>query len=50
MPVFQLKDGNVGYKDRQVLKDVNWTVRQGDRVALTGANGKPSCLGCDGLD
>ena len=38
-PVFQLKKGNIGYKDRKVLQNVSWTVRQGDRVALTGANG-----------
>ena len=36
----ELKEANIGYKDRKVLKNVDWTIREGDRIALTGANGE----------
>jgi molybdate transport system ATP-binding protein len=38
-PVVELHDVNVSYGDRVVLKDVNWTVRAGERWAVLGPNG-----------
>lgn len=39
--VFALHKGNVKYHDRHILRDISWKLAQGDRVVLTGANGKP---------
>jgi ABC-type molybdenum transport system ATPase subunit/photorepair protein PhrA len=38
--VIQLDNANIQYGPRKVLSDITWTLRAGDRVALTGANGK----------
>lgn len=38
--VFTLQQGNVKYHDRHILRDISWKLEQGDRVVLTGANGK----------
>ncbi|KAI0044852.1 P-loop containing nucleoside triphosphate hydrolase protein [Auriscalpium vulgare] len=35
----EMQDVNVKYHDRHVLKDINWTLRAGDRWHLQGANG-----------
>ncbi|KAI9441834.1 P-loop containing nucleoside triphosphate hydrolase protein [Lactarius indigo] len=34
-----MKNVNVRYHERHVLKDINWTIRSGDRWHLQGANG-----------
>lgn len=41
-PVIQLKDVNIAYgaeKDRPILSDISWTVREGERWVLAGPNG-----------
>lgn len=38
--IFRVDKANIGYQDRKVLKEISWTLRAGDRVALTGANGE----------
>jgi len=35
-----MQNVNVRYHERHVLKDINWTIRSGDRWHLQGANGK----------
>lgn len=37
--VVKLKDVHVGYGDRTILRDINWTIRQGERWILSGPNG-----------
>ncbi|KZT37288.1 P-loop containing nucleoside triphosphate hydrolase protein [Sistotremastrum suecicum HHB10207 ss-3] len=37
--VIVMKGVNVSYSTRHILKDVNWTIREGDRWQLQGANG-----------
>ncbi|KAF7291234.1 p-loop containing nucleoside triphosphate hydrolase protein [Mycena indigotica] len=37
--VVEMKDVNVAYGPRQVLKNINWTIRQGERYHLRGTNG-----------
>lgn len=37
--IVRMKDVNIKYGEVLILKDVNWTIRQGDRWALVGANG-----------
>ncbi|KDQ12000.1 hypothetical protein BOTBODRAFT_113519 [Botryobasidium botryosum FD-172 SS1] len=37
--VVSLKGVRVAYHDRQVLNDINWTIREGDRWHLHGPNG-----------
>ena len=39
MSFVQLAGVNIAFGDRDILKEVNFSVRRGDRVALTGANG-----------
>ncbi|HXG11205.1 MAG TPA: ATP-binding cassette domain-containing protein [Gemmataceae bacterium] len=38
-PVIELRDVNVIYGGRAILKDVSWTVRAGERWAVLGPNG-----------
>jgi molybdate transport system ATP-binding protein len=38
-PVVELRGVNVSYGGRKIIKDLNWTVRQGERWALLGPNG-----------
>lgn len=42
--VFEIKKGHVRYGDREILKDVDWIVRKGERWALTGRNGSGKSL------
>jgi molybdate transport system ATP-binding protein len=37
--VIELRNVNVAYGDRRVLRDVSWTVRAGERWAVLGPNG-----------
>ncbi|KAF9533359.1 P-loop containing nucleoside triphosphate hydrolase protein [Crepidotus variabilis] len=37
--VVELKNVSVAYGSRQILKDINWEVKQGDRWHLQGSNG-----------
>ncbi|KAI0293405.1 P-loop containing nucleoside triphosphate hydrolase protein [Russula brevipes] len=37
--VVDMQNVNVRYQERHVLKDINWTIRAGDRWHLQGANG-----------
>lgn len=39
-PVAILKNVNVTYGTRKVLDSINWTIREGQRWHLQGANGK----------
>ncbi|THH06175.1 hypothetical protein EW145_g4274 [Phellinidium pouzarii] len=34
-----MKDVNVGYHERHVLKNINWTIKEGERWHLHGSNG-----------
>ncbi|KAF7291840.1 p-loop containing nucleoside triphosphate hydrolase protein [Mycena chlorophos] len=38
-PVVEMKNVNVAYGPRKVLKDINWTICKGQRYHLRGANG-----------
>lgn len=38
-PIVELRDVNVAYGDRMVLRNVSWTVRAGERWAVLGPNG-----------
>lgn len=38
-PVVDMRDVNVSYGPRKVLKNINWTIREGQRWHLQGANG-----------
>jgi molybdate transport system ATP-binding protein len=38
-PIIQLKDINISYGDRAILKNIHWSVNKGDRWALIGPNG-----------
>lgn len=38
-PLLELSHVNLRYQQQTVLRDINWTVRQGDQVALCGPNG-----------
>ncbi|MFL5245571.1 MAG: ATP-binding cassette domain-containing protein [Gemmataceae bacterium] len=38
-PVIELRDVNVQYDTRQILRNVSWTIRPGERWALLGPNG-----------
>lgn len=35
----RLKNVNISYGDKQILKDINWEVKSGERWALSGRNG-----------
>jgi molybdate transport system ATP-binding protein len=37
--IVRMNSVNIRYGDAVILKDVNWTIRQGERWALVGANG-----------
>jgi molybdate transport system ATP-binding protein len=37
--VIRMKDVQVSYGDKQILKDVNWEVKEGERWLLSGPNG-----------
>lgn len=37
--IVRMNSINIRYGDAVILKDVNWTIRQGERWALVGANG-----------
>jgi molybdate transport system ATP-binding protein len=39
-PVVELRGVNVSYGGRKIIKDLTWTVREGERWALLGPNGK----------
>lgn len=41
---FEIRNGHISYGDRQILKDFNWTVRRGERWALSGPNGSGKSL------
>ena len=41
---FSIEDGHVRYGSRSVLEGINWTVRSGERWALTGPNGSGKSL------
>lgn len=38
-PVVECNNINIGYGDRMILRDFSWTVRSGERWALSGRNG-----------
>ncbi len=38
-PVIEMRNINVAYGDRRILRDVSWTVRAGERWAVLGQNG-----------
>ncbi len=38
-PIFQLSDQTIGYAGRAVLKDINLSICEGEKVALIGASG-----------
>ncbi|KAJ7073159.1 P-loop containing nucleoside triphosphate hydrolase protein [Mycena amicta] len=38
-PVVEMRDVNVTYGPRRVLKNINWTIRKGERYHLRGTNG-----------
>jgi molybdate transport system ATP-binding protein len=38
-PVIELRNVNVAYGERSILRDVSWTVRAGERWAVLGPNG-----------
>jgi molybdate transport system ATP-binding protein len=38
-PVVEMKNVSIRYGDRVILENLNWTIRQGERWALTGKNG-----------
>ena len=37
-PVFQVEHINFSYNQQIALKDINLTVREGERIAILGAN------------
>ena len=39
LPVIEFKDVSIRYGSRTILKDLTWTVNQGERWALSGQNG-----------
>ena len=41
---FAIEDGHVRYGSRSVLEGIDWTVRRGERWALTGPNGSGKSL------
>lgn len=44
-PVVQLEKVNVVYSGQKILDNISWTVRQGERWALLGPNGKETSEG-----
>jgi molybdate transport system ATP-binding protein len=38
-PIVELRNVNVSYGGRRIIKDLDWTVRKGERWALLGPNG-----------
>ncbi len=38
-PIIQFKDVNVNYGNKQILRNINWEIKQGDFWQLTGPNG-----------
>lgn len=36
---FSIHNGHIRYGSREILKDIDWTIRKGGRWVLTGANG-----------
>ncbi|MGI9292748.1 MAG: ATP-binding cassette domain-containing protein, partial [Pseudomonadales bacterium] len=38
-PLIEMDAVNVSYGDKQVLRDVNWTMRQGQHTSISGPNG-----------
>ncbi len=38
-PVIRMRNVSIRYGERTILKDLNWTVRNGERWALSGKNG-----------
>lgn len=38
-PVCELKDCNISYGSREILKNLSWTVKAGERWSLSGPNG-----------
>ena len=38
-PLLELRDATLGYPDKVVLEHLNWSVRRGERWAITGPNG-----------
>ena len=41
---FSITDGHVSYGDRRIISGLDWTVRRGERWALTGPNGSGKSL------
>ena len=44
-PIVQIKDVSFHYRDQQVIKDLNFTIKRGTSLALSGltAREKPPC-------
>ncbi|MDE7096167.1 MAG: ATP-binding cassette domain-containing protein, partial [Muribaculaceae bacterium] len=42
--VFSIRDGHAGYGDKTVFENFNWTVKRGERWALSGHNGSGKSL------
>lgn len=42
--LIEIKKVNVSYGDKKVLRDVDWTIREGERWLLSGDNGEPRFL------
>lgn len=36
---FEIRNGHIKYGDREILRDVDWKIRRGERWVLTGPNG-----------
>lgn len=36
---FEIKKGHIKYGDREILRDIDWKIRRGERWVLTGPNG-----------
>lgn len=41
---FSIADGHIGYGGREIISGLDWTVRRGERWALTGPNGSGKSL------
>lgn len=41
---FEIRSGHIRYGDRQILKDLDWRVKRGEKWVLTGPNGSGKSL------
>lgn len=41
---FSIRDGKIRYGDKEIFKNINWTIYKGERWALTGRNGSGKSL------